>query len=121
MQEPKLVSAQVVLRAGSGRPLDGKAAITTDQLESFAPAPEAVVQVQRVFREAAFEVGPMVGNSFSIAAPASTFERVFKTRLTMPPRTLELPLRALPNNVARLVEAVTFTPPPDFGPTGYHV
>jgi hypothetical protein len=32
---------------------------------------------------------------------------------------LELPLEALPADVAALLQAVTFTPPPDFGPTSY--
>jgi hypothetical protein len=61
-------------------------------------------------------MGDMVGNSFSITAPESTFERVFGTRGA---GSLELPLHALPKTLTDHVEAVTFTPPPDFGPTNF--
>ena len=33
--------------------------------------------------------------------------------------TLELSLEGLPDEAARRIQAVTFTPPPDFGPTDY--
>ena len=37
-----------------------------------------------------------------------------------PDRYTELPLRELPADVARPIQAVTFTPPPAFGPTEFH-
>ena len=55
--------------------------------------------------------------SFSIAAPVSTFERVFKTPIER--STLELPLDALPESLRRVIETVTFERPVDFGPTSY--
>jgi hypothetical protein len=84
---------------------------------------------RQAFAKLGFEVGPFFGNSFSITAPVGTFERVFGVRLQGSARTgiaavdqaggasLELPVHRLPTEVARDIQAVTFTPPPDFGPT----
>jgi hypothetical protein len=72
-----------------------------------------------------FEVGPLVGTSFSISAPGEVFERVFGVK----PRpgskgmlasgSYELPQDGLPLAVRNAVHAVTFTPPPDFGPRSF--
>lgn len=76
-------------------------------------------------------MGPVVGNSFSITAPADTFRKVFDAQLRYEDKTgvqamqkdgsssYELPLNELPRAVTRQIEAVTFTPPPEFGPTNF--
>lgn len=129
-KKDQIVSAQAVLRPASGKSIQG-ATITAANVHEFAPSPEAAAKVKRSFADAGFEVGEVVGNSFSITAPASTFERTFKTRLrrregggieaaqTRSSGSLELPLDVLPKSTADLIEAVTFTPPPDFGPTDF--
>lgn len=124
MVEPS-VSAQVLLRSASGRTLDGDVAITSANVGDYAPAPEAVLLAQRALREAGFEVGAMIGISFSIAAPARHFEDVFGVPLRVGHdggvhrqdvdvsggSELELPLRPLPPEVRAVVSAITFTPP----------
>lgn len=128
-----MLSAQVVLRSASGRSPGGETAVTAENVHEYAPAPAAAESARRAFAEAGFEVGEVAGNSFSITAPAATFEKVFKTEVR---RTedrgakarggasegpgYELPVDKLPASLARGVAAVTFTPPPDFGPTSYY-
>jgi hypothetical protein len=128
--EPRqLISAQVLLRPASGRRIRG-AAITSKNVAEFAPPADVAEQVANAFRQEGFEVGPLVGVSFSITAPASEFERVFEVRLSLvregsvkvagkreDPDTL--PVASLPPTIAERIEAVTFTPPPDFGPTSF--
>ena len=128
----KLVSAQVVLKAASGKSFDGRTAITSENIADYSPSTDAVAAAAAAFTEAGFEVGNVVGNSFSITAPKRTFEKFFKTKLQMEDRGTakvsaskgtsegyELPLKALPKNLSQLVTAVTFSPPPDFGPSSY--
>lgn len=103
------ISAQVVLRA--------KGPITAATLAANQPPNETVETVQKLFSEAGFKLGPYVGISFSISGPRSLFEKFFGTRLDKV-QGYELPLDSLPKKVAALIQAVTFTPPPDFGPSG---
>lgn len=108
-QDQTLVSAEVVLKPG------------------FIIAANEVVHE---FTRAGFTVGPIVANNFSISAPVSTFESYFHVKLEsvqgagirvrkakQPPVT-ELPASALPASVRDKVEAILFSTPPDFGPTG---
>ena len=103
------ISAQVVFRA--------KGPITAATLARNQPPNEAVEAARKLFRESGFQLGPYVGISFSILGPPSLFETFFGTRLEKL-QDYELPLNALPREMAALIEAVTFTPPPDFGPSG---
>jgi len=103
------ISAQVVLRA--------KGPITAATLAANQPQKEAVEAARKLFREAGFELAPYLGISFSISGSRSLFEKFFGTRLDKL-KGYELPLNSLPKKVAALIEAVTFTPPPDFGPSG---
>ncbi len=103
------ISAQVVFRA--------KGPITAATLAANQPPKEAVEAARKLFRKAGFEPGPYVGISFSILGSRSLFEQFFGTRLDKL-QGYELPLDSLPKEVAALIEAVTFTPPPDFGPSG---
>ena len=103
------ISAQVVLRA--------KGPITAATLAANQPPKEAVEAAQKLFRAAGFELGPYVGISFSISGSRSLFEKFFRTSLDKL-HGYELPLSVLPKEVAAVIEAVTFTPPPDFGPSG---
>jgi hypothetical protein len=131
-KNPQLISAQVVLKSASGKSFDSKTAITSENIDDYSPSPDTVASAAAGFREAGFEVGNMVGNSFSITATRSTFEKFFKTKLQVEERGdvkvaaakgatrgYELPLKALPRNLSQLVAAVTFSPPPDFGPSSY--
>ncbi|MBI3970031.1 MAG: hypothetical protein HY332_01970 [Chloroflexi bacterium] len=129
--DQETVSAQVVLRPAGGRTLDGQSTITSETIGAFLPSSEAVATAREAFRAAGFDVGPVVGNSFSITAPAGTFRKAFNTQLRREARGsvqavkedggagFELPLEHLPEPARGLVSAVTFTPPPDFGPTNF--
>jgi hypothetical protein len=119
-RESPTVSAQVLLRPASGRRIGGRDEITSENIRDYAPPADAVALARRTFEADGFEVGPLVGVSFSIAAPVSRFERVFKTPITVEGRSsLELPLDALPEPLRRVIETVTFERPVDFGPGSY--
>lgn len=126
LEDQEVISAQVVLRSASGRAPDGESTITAATLAEFAPAPEAVARAVEGFREKGFEVGSAVGNNFSITAPAGTFERVFGAPVHRTergglagPDGETLRLDELPDSLSGLLAAVTFVPPPDFGPTSF--
>jgi len=117
------LSATVLLRpAGGGSVADYATADTADRL---LPDPDVAEQAQTYFRDAGFDVTAAFGPTFSIVGSRELFERTFGTRLQTAERggvttdegAFELPL---PAGLGDGVEAVTFTPPPDFGPTEYH-
>jgi|SRR4051812_6909849 hypothetical protein len=116
-----IVSAQALIRPASGERLSGDVAITVETLDRYRPSPQDVEAAREAFRAAGFEVGELVGISFSVTAPVSRFERFFAARLRVRPDGavevgsggLELPLTALPPALAGRLVAVTFTPPAD--------
>jgi hypothetical protein len=130
-KKEKVVSAQVILRPASGKSVTGQEAITSENIRDYMPSPESFQAAAQAFSAAGFEVSAAGPTGFSITAPASTFETFFNTRLRKQERggvmamrkdesaSFELPLRAIPREVSQFVEAVTFTPPPDFGPTSF--
>ena len=122
-----------MLRSAGGRSPGAETAVTAENVHEYTPDPEAAEAARRAFAEAGFEVGAVVGNSFSITAPASTFEKVFKVKASRDEAEgvkararsggeagYEIPLDNLPAGLARGVAAVTFTPPPDFGPGNFY-
>jgi hypothetical protein len=129
LENNPVISAQVVLRTPSGKPAAGH--VTAENIREFLPTPEIASSVRTAFAAAGFQAGPLVGNSFSISATVGVFENLFKIHLRHKQKGgvasvsvqesggYELPLQALPRGVIENVEAVTFTPPPDFGPTRF--
>jgi hypothetical protein len=130
-KKEKIISAQVILRPASGKSVTGQDAITSENIRDFMPSPESFQAAAQSFSEAGFEVSAAGPTGFSITAPASTFEKVFNTSVRSQEgggiaavrkdesTSFELPLRGLSRDLSRHVEAVTFTPPPDFGPTSF--
>jgi hypothetical protein len=122
-KKAKWVSAQVLLRSASGKAVGGDTVISADNIAEYAPSPGAVSAAQQAFQAAGFEVGPMVGISFSIAAPIRTFEQFFRVKIKQQKDGslevlqngvsygLELPLNAVPRTLSGLIAAVTFEPP----------
>lgn len=117
-----------MLRSASGTAPDSNTAITAENVREYLPSLSSITEARHAFEAAGFEVGQAVGNSFSITAPKSTFEKVFKVKLkeekekgvtTSDEGSYEVPISKLPEDLRREVTAVTFTPPPDFGPTNY--
>src|SRR6187401_756649 len=110
-----IVSAQVVLRPESGRPVRSDEPITSANVEQFLPSPAAAERVRKAFSALDFDVGPIVGTSFSITAPAERFEEVFGVRLRPQEgggiqavsgdddADLELPVSRLPDSLAASV------------------
>lgn len=130
-KKAKAVSAQVVFRPASGEKLDRRAAITAENIEQYAPDPDRVAAAARVLSEQGFQVSELAGNSFSITAPPDVFEKAFGVQLSGSDKKgmsfvddkgearYELPPAHLPKELRAAVEAITFTPPPDFGPTEF--
>ena len=131
INKEEMLSAQVVLKPASGKSIEDGSQITSKNIKDFAPSTEAVGKATQWFRSAGFQAGQMIGNSFSVTAPAGTFEKVFHAQLVRHKSrgvevkigdksvSYELPLGALPKSFSTLIEAVTFTPPPEFGPTNF--
>lgn len=129
----QIVSAQVLLRAASGKRPDGRSRITAENLAEWIPSSETVQRVREAFRSLGFEVGELLGNSFAINGPVRLFESVFKTGLRQskaggmqfadsePGSGHELAPAKIPRDLREDVVAITFTPPPDFGPTNFSV
>lgn len=85
-------------------------------------------QAASEFRRLGFDVGNLVGTSFAVTAPRSRFQAQFGTEVVSDGRGswrgkdgegYELPVQALPDPLRGLVDVVTFTPAPDFGPTSW--
>lgn len=121
MNPEKIISAQVVLTAaGGGRP-GPRTRITTENIREWMPSAETIARVSAELRNMGFEIGEAVGNSTSITGPARLFESVFHTKLREVGGVqfadgYELPAEKIPPALRAEIVAVTFTPPPDFGP-----
>ncbi len=130
LKAQELISAQVVLRSASGKMPD--AHITAETINQYLPSPEAASQARAAYADAGFEVGTLVANNFSITAPAATFEDAFHTKLRRDAHggiqcvrdggsaQSELPLQTPGGELSQHVAAVTFSPPPDFGPAKFN-
>lgn len=129
MAVKKEVSAQVVLKAAD-RSVTGEN-ITSENVRRAMPSEDDVRKATSHFKELGFKVEHAFGNSFSISGPSALFENVFKTKLSTEEKgglkakdasgskSLELPLANLPNDVEKILETVTFSEPPDFGPGNF--
>jgi hypothetical protein len=87
------------------------------------PDPASARQVQDHLRSLGFEVGALIGTSFSITAPVDLFRRSFGDEAAIDTAAshgdtaeVDLPTDLLPDDAARSVRSITFAPPPDFGP-----
>jgi hypothetical protein len=121
MNPEKIVSAQVVLAAAGGARPGPRTLITTENIREWMPSPETTARVSTELRNMGFEIGQAVGNSISITGPARLFESVFHTKLREVGGVqfadgYELPAEKVPPALRAEIVAVTFTPPPDFGP-----
>ena len=111
MSESERVGAIVLMRPAAG-PSD--VPVTARTLAEHTPDPNAVERARRWFTQAGFDVGPLVGTSFSIVASADRMSSVFPDFSAGTER--ELGLDRLPAEVAESLQAVATESPPDFGP-----
>lgn len=126
-----VISAEVLLKSASGKKIGPDTLITSTNIGEYAPAAKTVAEASGVLAKLGFAVGEAVGISMSITASANTFERVFGVPLSQTPKSgiqvidrdgslsREIPTHAWPASLWDLAVAITFVPPPDFGPTGY--
>lgn len=105
------LGAIVVLRPAGGVTDEP---ITARTLERHRPDPSAAERARDWFAHTGFSVGPLVGVSFSVVAPAERMRSTFPNYEASVEQ--ELALDALPADVAATVQAVTTESPPDFGP-----
>jgi hypothetical protein len=132
IRRDEVVSAQVVLRPARGTLIRGDTRITADNISEFAPAPEAAASAADEFRSKGFQVGPLVGVSFSITGTVASFEKFFGVRLRRAGRggilfvlegdysKLEISDQDLPGHLRKSVQAISFSLPPAYGPTEFH-
>lgn len=123
MNSEKIVSAQVVLTAAGGARPGPQTRITSENIREWAPSAETIVRVSGELRGMGFTVGECVGNSISITGPARLFEACFRTKLRETGGGVqfegdgyELAAEKIPSALQAQISAITFTPPPDFGP-----
>lgn len=123
MQPERIVSAQVVLASASGERPGQKTRITSENIRDWVPSAETIVWVSGAFRSAGFEVGECVGNNFAITGAVRLFESYFDTELREAGGGVQfvdsgdmLAAERIPSALRAKIAAVTFTPPPDFGP-----
>lgn len=123
----EVISAQVILLPASGKKFGSDNLVTAENIAEFSPPPDAYPTASKVFSSKDFEIGPLVGPTFSITAPVSKFETLFKTDFQRRENGaiecvgggLEIRLNHLPDNARKIIQTVTFTEPPDFGPTEF--
>ena len=120
--------ATVLLRSASGCVLSEWTVVTAANLHDYAPDPLVAETVRSWFEWAGFGAGIVVGVGFSASASIDVFERVFGVKLERwdavgvrlaasgASDRYVLPLDQLPSEVWAAVLAVTFEPPPEFGP-----
>jgi len=130
-KDKQIVSAQVILRAGSGEDAPSPASVTAENVHRYLPSAENFKKAQDYFAKLGFDVQASYGNSFSITGSTARFEKVFNTKLletekggvrSLPKNreeSIELPTGKLPKELKKIVTAITFSEPPDFGPTNY--
>ncbi|MDA8233191.1 MAG: hypothetical protein M0Z31_00010 [Clostridia bacterium] len=131
MDKEAVISAQVNLISHTGKKPAGYTAITSENFEDYLPSKEVVDQARNIFETAGFMVGPVGGLGFSISGPVKLFESFFNIGIIVDEKSgvqftgddgansYELPTGKIPGQLGGLVTAVTFSPPPAFGPTDY--
>ena len=130
-QDKNKLSAQVILKPAKGQSSIPPENITSENVHQIMPSAEDFNNAQKMFAESGFEVGDGFGNSFSITGDKKLFEKTFETKISQNEKeafktkgeddseSSELPLEKMPKDIKKVVETVTFTEPPDFGPGNF--
>jgi hypothetical protein len=126
-----VVSALIILPSLSGSKIGSNTSITTENIEKFTPSAVTISKATSFFREKGFEVGTVVGMSFSITGAAALFEEVFNANVIIDDinyarftssdgsKTATLEGDALKHLPDGLADSITFPAPLDFGPGSY--
>jgi subtilase family serine protease len=125
------ISAQVVLVSKSKNKISGHTIITSENISDYSPDEKAINEIIKIFKDKGFDVGRMYGISISITAPKEVFEKfldiiIFKEKdgsygFVSKGKKLgkELTNELLPVIIKDKVQEITFSEPPDFGPTNW--
>jgi hypothetical protein len=125
------LSAQVILRPEGGKESPSPERITSENVHQLMPSGKDFEKARNYFADLGFEVAAGFANSFSITGDAKLFEKAFRAKLTTGEKqavkasgedqteSSQLPLGALPGDMKNIIEAITFTEPPDFGPGNF--
>ena len=113
-----LLSAQVLLKPASGA-MPRDADMTAANIAALVPAPQVVAGDIEVWRGRRFRGRAVVGLTFSIYGAGDPSLIVFRNHGTRQASRGEIPRDRLPARLRDTVAAMTFPPPPDFGPGNY--
>ena len=129
--DKQTLSAQVVLKPADGKSSIPPENITSENVNQIMPSAEDFKEAKKFFADSGFEVDAGFANSFSITGDKKLFEKTFETKISQnenqavkargenDAETSELPLGNLPKEIKKIVEAITFSEPPDFGPGNF--
>lgn len=127
----KPLSAQVILLSESGKQMDTKVPITSENVHEYLPKSETRHLTQNYFADLGFDVQEGFGNSFAIIGSKKLFQNVFdtkivktkgnnvKAKLNDETKTGKLPINNLAKEIRRKIAEIIFTELPDFGPTNF--
>lgn len=126
-----VVSAQIILPSLSGAKIGSETSITVENVQQLTPSTETIFKATGYFREKGFEVGNVVGISFSITGAVELFEEILNVKVVLDDNNAAIfisskglktstlegdALKSLPDG---LVDSITFPEPLDFGPGSY--
>ena len=129
--EQNVVSVQIILPSSSGAKIGPETSITAENIQQFTPSAETIAKATGYFRAKGFDVGNVVGISFTITGAAALFEEVLKVKVVIDDqkaasfssvegsKTSSLEGDALKSLPTGLVNSITFPEPLDFGPGNY--
>ncbi len=127
----EIISVQVILQPSSKIVINGESLITSNNIVGYAPPPDAYALAKNIFISLFFEVGPLVGISFSITAKDSVFRKIFNVSFQKDykggiqcvkndkSQSKKLPLDHLPDELIEVIQSITCTESLDFGPAEY--
>jgi len=126
-QNEKKLSAQVIVKPASGRDSSSTEKITSENVDQIMPSAEDFQKAKNYFKKLGFEVDAGFANSFSITGDQRLFEKAFEEKLSPDENQAiktsgansELKIKHLSAEIKKIVETVTFSEPPDFGPGNF--
>lgn len=131
-ENEQLLSAQVILKPAEGKGVSTDEQITSANVGGMLPSAEDSKKSQKYFSELGFEVSGQFANSFSITGSRKLFEKIFDVKLSRDSKqsikvraggndreSSELPPENLSAEIKKIVETITFSESPDFGPGNF--
>jgi hypothetical protein len=123
LEEDETISAQVILSSATGQKLGPTSQVTKHTLRHYTPSADHSAKAIKLFEMLGFEVGPLIGISFSLTGPVAMFRKVFdvdlrreedKSLVVLDSRggaNPELPATALSDELRHLIAHIVFESP----------